>query len=54
MKAIKTLNYSLYDKYVSGRITLHEAARRFHSHGWTNFVDEDYTRREFSRIACEL
>ena len=52
MKAIRTLEHSLYDRYIEGAITLHEAAREFHSHGWTNFVDEDYARKTFLRIAA--
>jgi antirestriction protein ArdC len=45
---IPTVNESLYWKYAAGIISFHEAAREFTSHGWTNFVDEDYTRRQFS------
>ncbi len=45
---IPTVNESLYWRYAAGIISLHDAAREFTSHGWTNFVDEDYTRRQFS------
>ncbi len=45
---IPTVNESLYWRYAAGIISFHEAAREFTSHGWTNFVDEDYTRRQFS------
>ena len=50
MMTVKTVNQSLFEKYSRGEITLHEAARQFHAHGWTNFVDEDYTMREFNRL----
>lgn len=49
MKA-RTVDKQLYDEYKQGKITLHEAARQFHSHGWTNFVDEDFTKRTFKKI----
>ena len=47
---IPTVAESLYWRYAAGIITLHEAAREFTSHGWTNFVDEDYTRRKFTEL----
>ena len=46
-----TLDRSLYKRYHEGKITLHEAAREFHAHGWTNFVDEGYTIRTLNRLA---
>ena len=49
----KTLDHSLYAAYKAGKISLPEAARKFYTHGWTNFVDEDYARRVFNRIAME-
>ena len=50
---VKTVNYSLYEAYKAGEIDLHEAARLFHYYGWTNYVDMEYTKREFNRIALE-
>ena len=47
---IPTVAESLYWRYAAGIITLHEAAREFTCHGWTNFVDEDYTRRKFTEL----
>ena len=47
---IPTVNESLYWRYAAGIITLNEAAREFTKHGWTNFVDEDYTRKQFAEI----
>ena len=29
---------------------MHEAAQEFTKNGWTNFVDEDYTRKQFAEI----
>ena len=53
MKTPRTVDQVLYEEYMAERITLHEAARKFHSCGWTNYVDEDFTRRTFQRIAME-
>lgn len=50
-KNLTTLDVSLYRDYTSGKITLREAAEKFYSHGWTNFLDEDYTLRQFERIS---
>ena len=47
---IPTVAESLFWRYAAGIITLHEAAREFVNHGWTNFVDEDYTREKFSEL----
>lgn len=52
MRTPRTLDLYLYDKFMSEQITILEAAREFHSHGWTNFVDEDFARRTFLRIAA--
>lgn len=41
---IPNLAQSLRMKMDAGTITLHEAAREFCRHGWTNFVDEDKAR----------
>lgn len=50
MKTPRTVARYLYDEYRAGRMTLHEAAREFHAHGWTNFVDEDYTHNKFREL----
>ena len=50
LPAVKTVDESLYLDYAAGNCTLHEAARQFHSSGWTNFVDEDYTLRHFAEL----
>ena len=47
---VPTLNESLYWHYAAGIISLHDAAREFTSHGWTNFVDEDFTKKKFAEI----
>ena len=47
---IPTVDESLYWRYAAGIITLKEAAREFATCGWTNFVDEDFTRRKFSEL----
>ena len=47
---IPTVHESLYWRYAAGIISLHDAAREFTSHGWTNFVDEDYTRKQFAEL----
>lgn len=52
METPRTVDQVLYEDYIAGRITIHEAARKFHSCGWTNFVDEGFTRRTFLRIAA--
>ena len=51
---VRTLNESLYIRYQEGKITLHDAAREFYLHGWTNFVDEDYTIRMFNQLSNQL
>ena len=47
---IPTLDESLYWRYAAGIITLHEAARRLASAGWTNEVDEDFTLKRLNEI----
>lgn len=47
---IPTVNESLYWRYAAGIISLHEAAQEFTKNGWTNFVDKDYTRKQFAEI----
>lgn len=44
-REIKTLNESLREKVLSGKMTIREAAREFCRCGWTNFVDEEFTIR---------
>ena len=46
---LPTLDKSLARKVEAGTMTIHEAARELCAHGWTNFVDEDYTRRVLSK-----
>jgi hypothetical protein len=53
MKA-RTLNQTLYLKWKNGELDLHEVAREFHTHGWTNFVDDDYARRQLLKTAAEM
>lgn len=47
---IPTVDESLYWEYAAGLITIQDAAREFCKCGWTNFVDEDYTRKQFERL----
>lgn len=47
---IATTDISLYWSYAAGNISLHEAAQEFAKAGFTNFVDEKYTREEFVRL----
>ena len=47
---IPTVDESLYWEYAAGLITMQDAAREFCKCGWTNFVDEDYTRKQFERL----
>lgn len=42
---MKTILQSLKEKVEGGNITLREAAIRLHKAGWTNFIDEETTRR---------
>lgn len=42
---IPTVGESVVAEYHAGKIDLHEAARIFFRHGWTNFIDEDFARR---------
>ena len=46
---LSTLDESLARKVEAGTMTIHEAARELCANGWTNFVDEDYTRRVLSK-----
>lgn len=36
---------SLEEKVENGEITIREAAIKLHKAGWTNFIDEDKTKR---------
>ena len=47
---VPTVDESLYWEYAAGLITIQYAAREFCKCGWTNFVDEDYTRKQFERL----
>ena len=51
---LPTLDKSLARKVEAGAMTLHEAARELCAHGWTNFVDEDYTRRVLSKYTDKV
>ena len=52
-KNFKTIDESLFESYKNGKITIHQAAERFCSAGWTNFVDEDYAKKAFERLSGE-
>lgn len=42
---MKTILQSLKEKVEGGKMTIREAAIRLHESGWTNFIDEETTRR---------
>nr|DAG34396.1 MAG TPA: hypothetical protein [Caudoviricetes sp.] len=42
---MRNILQSLKEKVDGGKITLREAAIKLHESGWTNFVDEETTRR---------
>lgn len=52
-KNLKTVDESLFESYNNGKITIHQAAGKFCSAGWTNFVDEDFTIKTFERLSGE-
>ena len=52
-KNLKTLDESLFESYNNGEITVRQAAEKFCSAGWTNFVDEGYTIKTFERLSGE-
>ena len=52
-KNLKTLNESLFESYNNGEITVRQAAEKFCSAGWTNFLDEGYTRKTFGKLSRE-
>ena len=47
---MSSLSEQLYWKHVSGQCSLHDAAGKFMEAGRTNFVDENFTRKEFARV----
>ena len=47
---IPTVDESLYWEYAAGVISLKDAAREFNRSGWTNFVDEKYTKAKFAQL----
>lgn len=47
---IKTVPQSVHDDYMSGKISLHEAAKILCRHGFLNFVDEDGAKRYIDRV----
>lgn len=47
---MRTLDKYLFDEYKAGRITIEEAAQEMHGHGWTTFVDVEFTKQHFDRI----
>ena len=53
-KNLKTVDESLFESYKNGKITIRQAAEKFCSAGWTNFVDEDYTIKTFERLSGEI
>ena len=42
---MKNILQSLKEKVDSGKITLREAAVKLYESGWTNFIDEETTKR---------
>lgn len=42
---MRNILQSLKEKVDGGKITLREAAIKLHESGWTNFIDEETTRR---------
>ena len=49
MNKVKTLNYRLAEQYNAGKITLRQAAEQFYLHGWTNYIDLDYTIHQITK-----
>ena len=47
---VPTVDVSLYWQYAAGVITLKDAAREFNRTGWTNFVDEKFTKAKFAQL----
>lgn len=42
---MRTILQSLKENVEGGKMTLREAAIRLHEAGWTNFIDEETTKR---------
>lgn len=42
---MRTILQSLKENVEGGKMTLREAAIRLHKAGWTNFIDEETTKR---------
>lgn len=42
---MRTILQSLKEYVEGGKMTLREAAIRFYEEGWTNFIDEETTKR---------
>jgi hypothetical protein len=42
---MRNILQSLKEKVDGGKITLREATIKLHEYGWTNFIDEETTRR---------
>lgn len=51
---IDTIDVSLYKQYISGEISLRDAAKSFCSSGWSNFVDLEFTKRVFERVSKQI
>lgn len=51
---LKTLDYTLYDDYKAGLLTLEDCAKEFCKSGWTNFVDIEYSKIVFARIEKQI
>lgn len=51
---LKTLDYTLYDDYKAGLLTLEDCAKEFCKSGWTNFVDIEYSKIVFDRIEKQI
>ena len=53
LKNLKPVDESLFESYKNGKITIRQAAEKFCSASWTNFVDEEYTIKTFERLSGE-
>jgi hypothetical protein len=41
----RTVGQSVRARYEEGKITFRQACEELCRYGWTNFIDEDYTRK---------
>lgn len=41
----RTVGQSVRARYEEGKITFRQAAEELCRYGWTNFIDENYTRK---------